>query len=106
MYENNIEAGCDSLIGSIFEIKGTDAIILSVPANSSDFKIGDKIFSDIKLNTNDANFSATGYTQNKFGWIKNDSIRVRIIFSGSGREMHVIYSGTDCNAKQHWVTIP
>lgn len=107
LYEDNIEAGCDSLVGSIFEIKGMNAIILSSPPNSSDYKVGDKIFSDIKINkNNNADISAIGYSRNQFGWIKDKSIMVKIFFSGSGQEMAVIYSGTDCNAKQHWVKIP
>jgi hypothetical protein len=103
LYKENIEPGCDSLVGSTFEIKGTNATIFSLPPNSSNFKVGDKIFSDIKPNPNDSNFSATGYILGASGWTKSDNVRIRIILSGSGQDMHIIYSGTDCNAKQHWI---
>ena len=104
LYKDNIEPGCDSLIGSIVEIRGKSARIVSVPPNSSEFEIGDTLFSDIK--TNHTEFLATGYISSPAGWLKSNDIKVRIIFSGSGQEMHIIYSGTDCNAKQHWVKEP
>lgn len=104
LYKDNIESGCDSLIGSIIEIKGTSARIVSVPPNSSEFKTGDTLFSDIKANH--TQFLGTGYILTPAGWRKGEAIGVRIIFSGSGQEMHIIYSGTECNAKQHWVKEP